>query len=375
MVITFLHFLMLLTGSIWFEPEQPGTQADSPQDNAKVILADESPMWARRWYHWDSLWFVHLSRFGYRVEQFADGSLAQSNVAFLPGLPILASLSETAGLNPWAALLVMNLVAEFILCMGLGMLALAMGQTVQAAIWCIVCYAAWPWHYFLVAPYQESVGLACLVWGLYFGINRRPLAGFSLCFASSFFRLTVIGLNAGLIAGSLAMLVLTKNNREQWKNLIFSCSGTFVGWFCLLMYFQWNFGDAQIGVKVQTAWGRTLPHLLGPLQSLASPLHQKLAGSAWLDWFASILTIGCLPFVWRYLGTVWAAGLAVLMAQSLSTGMVVSYGRYMLTAIPLFMMFGIVAEQHRKLAMWVCCVSFFLQMIIMWRFGHGLFGG
>ena len=77
MVITFLHFLMLLTGSIWFEPEQPGTLAVTQQDSAKVILANESPMWARRWYHWDSLWFVHLSRFGYRVEQFADGSLAQ----------------------------------------------------------------------------------------------------------------------------------------------------------------------------------------------------------------------------------------------------------------------------------------------------------
>lgn len=374
LTIAVFHFILVLFGGILFVVLGTDGNYGGPRSAALSILAVESSDWVSRWYRWDSLWLVELTRFGYEVLQNPDGTLAQSNVAFLPGIPALANVAESIGFNPWTSILFINLVADFLLCLGLGTLALELTGSAKTANWSLVCYAAWPWHYFIVAPYQEAVGLACLVWGLYLGMKQRFLYGFILTFAAAFFRLTAIGLVAGIIAGAFFMMVTTKE-RKQWGSLIFAASGTLIGWFTLLAYFQTAFGDAQIGIKVQTAWGRSLPHLMGPFESLASPLIHKLTGSAWLDWCTSIFTCLCLPVVWRKLGPVWACGFAVLMAQSLSTGLVISYGRYMLTAFPLFIMFGIMAENHRRSAKVACFCSFILQFMILWRYANGLFGG
>jgi hypothetical protein len=340
-----------------------------------VILAEESPRWARAWYHWDSLWLVHLARYGYRLEILPDGRLWNSNVAFLPGLPTIARLIELTGLNPWAGLLFFNLSAAFLFRYGLGRLSLEISGSQRASIASMLALTVWPWHFFLIAPYQESAGMAAVVWSLWFVRQNKLIPAFLLAMAASLFRLTSIGLFAGLFAGASAAVLFDRTRWRESLSIIIASAGCFTGWQGLMLYFRYEFGDGQIGIKVQQAWGRDMPHLSGPFESLASAFTGTLTGHAWLDWLASVFVLISVYFVWRELGIIWASGLFMLVAQALSTGMVVSSGRYMLTAIPLFITGGILAERRPKVFYPLFVFSLLLQLMLLWRFGHGLFGG
>ncbi|MFM7319163.1 MAG: hypothetical protein ACKO5E_19625 [bacterium] len=374
-LLALLHAVVLAGGSLFFVAEEPPENIATPQQLAMAILKAESPLWARGWYHWDALWLVHLSKMGYRLEIFPDGTLWNSNVAFLPGIPAVASTLSRLGLNPWAGVLLFNVLADFLLMLGLGWLALDLTGSVRASLWAMLAMVAWPWHFFVITPYQEAAGLAAIVWSLWLIRQNRLIPAFLLALLASLFRLTAIGLYAGLIGGAALVALIDRSKWRESRGIIMASLGCFVGWQGLMLYFRQRFGDAQIGIKVQQAWGRDMPHLTGPIESLASAFQGVLTGSAWLDWFASVLVLLSLVFVRRELGLVWASGQFVLVAQALSTGMVVSSGRYMLTAIPFFITAGILADRRTRLVLPCLALSGVLQVMLLWRYGHGQFAG
>lgn len=373
--LTLIHVALLVAGSIFFVAEEPPEKVETPQQLAMSILKAESPHWARVWYHWDSLWLVHLSKMGYRLEIFPDGTIWNSNVAFLPGLPAVARVIGRAGLNAWSGILLFNIIAGFLLKLGLGQLALELTGSVRASLWAMLAMAVWPWHFFVMAPYQEAAGLAAIVWSLWLIQKNRIFPAFLLAMVASLFRLTAIGLYAGLIGGAILAVGLDRSKWRETRAMIIGSAGSFVGWQGLMLYFRYRFGDAQIGIKVQQAWGRDLPHLSGPLESLASAFQGVLTGSAWLDWLAAVFALLSLVFIWRELGLVWASGVFLLVAQALSTGMVVSSGRYMLTAVPLYITAGIWAQRRPRLIFALLALSGMLQIMLLWRYGHGQFAG
>ena len=217
--------------------------------------------------------------------------------------------------------------------------------------------------------------MACAFWALYFGTLRKVWPAFFLSFISGLFRLNAVGFFGGLILGACLEMLLKKSSKNHARWIAIG-SGPILAWLFLLGYFQFKFGDARIGVSIQTAWGRHTPNLEGLFHSLIQPFVQKMTGSAWLDWCAVwFVMVLIVSTVWTKLGPLWSMSLIGLLVQSLSTGSVMSFGRLMLFGAPLFVGLGLIAESRPRLALVLSTFSGLIQIILFWRFGHGQFGG
>lgn len=374
LVLSLIHLLMLILGSRIFHLEPSGNQ-NQPRDMAIAIIKAESPHWAQRWYHWDALWFVHLSRFGYQLQRDSEGNMGQSNIAFPPGLSLVIQGLGQIGINPWSGVLIINLFAGFMASLGLGLLAYQITGSQKTAQWSMIALTFWPWHFFMVAPYQESIGMACAFWALYLGTLNRIWPAFILSLISGIFRLNSVGFFGGLILGTCLEMMLKKSSKNHARWIAIG-SGPILAWLFLLGYFQFKFGDARIGVSIQTAWGRHEPSLEGLFHSLIQPFVQKMTGSAWLDWCAVWFVMALIAStIWTKLGPLWSMSLIGLLVQSLSTGSVMSFGRLMLFGAPLFVGLGLIAESRPRMALVLSACSGLIQIILFWRFGHGQFGG
>jgi hypothetical protein len=125
------------------------------------------------WLHWDAVWYVTIATRGYDFQsQLAPGGQPVVLPGFFPLYPLLIhALTLVLGARQavLAALLVSN-GAALVAFIGLGLLAAheeSRGDGVRAAGRLILVTAAYPFAFFLFAPYTESVFLACLVFSFY----------------------------------------------------------------------------------------------------------------------------------------------------------------------------------------------------------------
>lgn len=257
---------------------------------------------------------------------------------------------------------------------GLAVLAWSSTHSRPTMIWSVVLFNAWPWRFFLAFPYQEAAGTAFAFWAYYAALKGRILPGFVCSMLASAFRLNAVGLFGGMIAG-YGLEFLRKRNRPLQLRRAIIASGALIGWGSLLAYFHWKFSDASLGVKIQSTWGRQPPHLTGIFESLAGPLLHQMTGTEWLDWTAACTVLAAIPVVYRTYGLTWASSLAGLTFQALSTGRVLSFGRFALLACPFFVVAGSLAAKRPALAKVVCLVSVAAQVGLSWRYGHDLFAG
>lgn len=341
---------------------------------AASVIRDEASAETGAWYHWDALWIVNLSRFGYELRTDQEGRIEQSNIAFTPGLALVAAAADRSVGYPWGMLTVFNHAMAFVATVGLGAVSWRLTRDRSAMIWAIVALTAWPWRFFFVAPYQEAAGAALCFWGLYAACRGRVVSGLALSTLASAFRLNAVGLFGGFLAGSLYEWLRGRERALQVRRMAISF-GALIGWGLLLAYFQRTFGDASLGVKIQSAWSRQPPHFTGLFESLAAPALHRMTGTEWLDWAAAWSLLAAVPFVCRNYGVVWASSLAGLTVQALATGRVLSFGRFALLACPFFVATGTLAARRPRLATFVCVVSLAAQLGLAWRYGHDLFAG
>jgi hypothetical protein len=111
------------------------------------------------------------------------------------------------------------------------------------------------------------------------------------------------------------------------------------------------------------------------IESLGSPILHTMTGSEWLDWAAACAVVSSVPIVWRKFGMSWGLSVTGLSVQALSTGRVLSFGRFAVLACPFFVAIGLAASRRPRLAVVGCLLGLSLQIFLMQRFGHGLFAG
>ena len=378
----FCHIVILIIGFATFEPHYPvPTKLIAPSAMGSNTLSQTASPRTSVWYHWDALWFVHISQYGYSItpSPFPDipETNVQNNVAFTPGLPIVMHLLQSLGISPWAGVLVLNTIADFLAKLGLGLIAFRLTHSAAVAAWSILLQLCWPWHFFILAPYQEALGLACLIWAIECGLRGRFTAGFLLSFLAGAFRLNAVGLFAGLALGSQLALYRTESIRIRLKWL-WLCSGALMSWLLLNCYFYLKFGDATVGMTAQLAWDRSSPSLLNIPHALFEPFAEHLGpvpGSTWLHWATAWLVVISIPITWQKLGPMWAMPVAVMTAQCLATGTCLSFGRFTLLAIPYFITAAIFAEKKPRWASFICLSAALLQFWLLFRYGQDLFAG
>lgn len=240
-------------------------QFGSPTNNV-VITPD---LLLKRWYQWDATNYIYIARHGYNIPV---------TTAFFPLYPLLIHLL-TAVLGPGqevlAGMLISNLgtLAAFI---GLGCLAAQEGYTSRTINQVLLVLIAYPFAFFLAAPYTEGLFLALAIWALLAARRGWWLLAIGCTFIGTLTRPTGIILVLPLLYefgrqhGWWAWLIQSARQREwgwlrrlprawSWRQTftVFAIGATVplaCGIFALIC--AATFGDPLLFLKIHAHWNR-----------------------------------------------------------------------------------------------------------------------
>jgi Gpi18-like mannosyltransferase len=345
------------------------------------------------WLHWDAGWYTGIVRTGYAFPR---------QTVFFPLYVLLTQLVVLI-LGPahilLSAMLVSNLatLAAFI---GLAALAVHEGATERAATTTLLVFAAYPLAFFLAAAYTEGLFVACAVWALY--AARRGW----------WYRAGLFALLTGLTRSTAIILILPLayefarqhgwlmalrerrprtvrdltailSNRAAWRRaldqaprFLAASGGPCLGIAIWAAVCALRFGDPLAFINQEAYWHHvTMP----PWQTIGSGVEQLLAMRMWsysqarylIDFLPVLLVLLLSLLAVRHMPvtlTLYSLCLAVL---TLSTpvayvpGVAVynSFGRYMIPALPVFLLLGRLADRRPALQTLLLCGGFMLQAI------------
>jgi hypothetical protein len=341
-----------------------------PGDEIAVRLRAEidapSAGFVEPWYRADTLWLVHVAKFGYGA---ITGPNGQSGAAFLPAMPAVMAAAEFVGLNLfWIALLAANLAAAAGMAVFTQLAARLTGDR-ATAIRAFVLLNAFPSALFFSAPYQEAFGLlftalALAAW--YSG--RAGVAGVSVglgCLA----RMT--GAVVGVAA--LASWVLDgPRTRTQLGRALMVALGCAVGVGIGLAVMWWSLGDPLAGIKSHEAWGRKSASIWNfgdAIRSIYDPkAPRRLEGG-----LAILFTILGIR-AWIRRGAFWGLVTLLPIAQMAATGTFLSGHRVLLACLPGFIELADLLKN--RLAYWTTTVLFaVIQLFLLNSYIHWGFAG
>lgn len=307
------------------------------------------------WYRWDAINYVHIATSGYVTDRDA---------AFFPLYPVLIALgSYLVGHPVFVAMIISNLgtLAAFI---GVALLVVDEGGDARNSRYALLAIATWPLAFFLTAGYTEGIFIALAVWCLW--SMRR--GNWYLAAAFAFF--AALCRSTGVI---LLLPLLYEFARQhgwiqwlRWRNIalriapkeipqllaIVAAIPFGIGIFCV--YCLQRYGAPLEWLSIESAWGRVpLPiwesifkdikyHLSLPLLSYWQG--RILADDLPVLFIIIIFVIGVRKLPLAY--TLYLAGLIYLTMASPRTAPVgnLAYfgsgGRFMLVAVPAFMLLG-----------------------------------
>ncbi len=349
------------------------------------------------WQQWDTNWYLNLAHFGYWSPV--------DSTAFFPLYPLLIHLlsgiiGESHALV--AALIISNLatLAAFI---GLGLLAAnEIGATNAART--ILIFAAYPLAFFMTAAYSEGLFLACTIWCLFCLRRGRWL------WAAAFACLAALTRSAGIM---LVLPLLWEYARQHnWPHAVRSLSGKLACSPGLRAgQSAWSVGlrageflavalAAPIGIGLYAAYlwlrfGQPLAFVtaeqsfhrghIGFWQSIPLAISDFLKTPHWtyeqalllvdlapllIFLLLTLISIRRLPFAF----TLYLLGLFYLYLSEpfLDRGAVFAAdGRYMLTAVPIFLLLGRWASRWHWLETLLVSGGFLLQAVFLSYFLSG----
>jgi hypothetical protein len=251
--------IVLVVGCLLARPvsltDFPASMLANQSGTARKLeaMSTGSRRWIQPWYRWDAFWYLDIAERGY---SYYPGE--QSNVAFMPLLPMIVSAGTRIGADPyWIGLIVPN----FAFTIGLACFGRcawrATASTATAWRACLLL-VAFPTSFYFSAPYQEALGMSLTAAALLAWLARRPLqsAG-ALAFASAA-RITAIAMSLGLLLDWAWDMIRGRSARHSaWLVAIVGGSGT-VAYYAYLSH---RFHDPMLQVQVQAAWDRRPPSI------------------------------------------------------------------------------------------------------------------
>ncbi len=352
---------LLLVGLTWIGALFSPDQSNLPWGHATLSGQD----FVAHWWVWDAGWYVLTAQQGY---------LNPAQYSYFPLYPLLIHL-VTAAL-PWTDPLVVGMiisaVATLFAFVAIAKLAEIEGYSARSALRAL---AAYPFALYLFATYSEGVFLACAAWTL-LAARRRwwPLA-------------FVAGMLAGLsrpFGLALVLPVLWEFGRargwwwalrQSWRDAgalkaalrrpgmwlagtrgMLLAAGAPFGTGLYALYCWQRTGDPLIfihanghaiativdGVTLAARQATALPITSYPFARMAVDLVPLVGCSVF-----AMLTFRRIPVMWTlYLVGICGLCLTTPYVDAIFPDVYVSAGRYVLAAIPMFIVLGRWAERH-----------------------------
>lgn len=331
------------------------------------------------WNRWDGPHYLDLAKYGY------EGCLEDGQHLFLVFFP----------LYPWTIRLFQLLCRDWQLAgLVVSTLAYALGAAFfheavaseydgETAEKSLALLSVSPFAFYFGAIMTESLFFCLLSMAFYFIRRRRwVLAGFvgALCALCRAQGILILGVGAVefLTAYPIGKHYREKRMKDFWMAVLTKGAFLLISLFGLFLYFWINDsveGDPLRFVFYQkdhwhlapTFFTNALREICSYLFSPATDLVMKVC--VWLPEFLAFL----LAFVALYYGLnrhplKYTAFLFVYVMLNYSVTWLVSGARYMLCALPLYMILGEFARRHPKCYPWILTVSAMLMTIYMGGF-------
>jgi hypothetical protein len=267
------------------------------------------------WEKFDTLWYIHIAREGYRLPE---------SVVFFPLYPILIRLVAWVCSDFLVASLAVTTVASCLLFLGLYKLFSLDFSPPEVFRALIVC-GCWPAAFVFFAGYPESLVLALAVWAVYFARTGRGV----MC--------AVAGLGAGAAkaAGALIAVAVAALGRNWRERFLFAAAPL----AAITAYFAWlRLRDLPLpGEAYARHWGTVVSY---PWTTVSDVIGRISSGEipVALNFLFFLLTAACalLPASRREY-RLYAAAVICLLLIKLAPPDQQQWARYSLLLFPAYL--------------------------------------
>lgn len=312
--------------------------------------------WTSPWFRFDAYWYVDVAEHGYRY-----GAVPVTNTNFFPLFPLCIRALQPLTLgSPWiAAWLVANLFS-------LGSLLLlwhwARERWDQSiALRVLLLTAAFPFAFFFMAPYSESVFLAlALAAFILADANRWPAAAVLA-------GLSAVSRPVGVVV--VVSLVIMALYQRKPRAAAVAAAGM-LPFIAFVLYLGLATGH-PLGFTVNHSEAWVPPHG-GILATIGSQFHTQLSPFDRADAAVSVLFLLSVIPVWRRLGPAYAAFVLLGVLLPLSRGLV-SMERYVIVLFPAMAVWATWRSRAVQIALFALCVLGLALATVMFADGYAIF--
>jgi len=286
---------------------------------------------------WDSYWYLDIAKNGYSLEYNQWGLY---NIVFFPLYPFLISLIAflTAG-NFVLAGWILSLIFLFLALLYFFKLVKEFHPDINPYL-PIIFLLIFPTAFFLNAIYTESLFLFLSLAAFYYALkNKFVYAG-------------IFGLFASLtrVTGVLLFIPVFW---EYFKNYSFKLKTFFnlkilsvflipLGTFIFFLYHYFKFGNFFLFLEVEKNWGRAFTLQKEHFKLFSNPAIVNFS----LDAFFVIFTLLILYFIFKKLPASYGLYMLTTLVVILSTGTLMSVGRYILVLFPIYIFLASIKNQY-----------------------------
>ncbi|TET83819.1 MAG: hypothetical protein E3J36_03030 [Candidatus Nealsonbacteria bacterium] len=286
---------------------------------------------------WDSFWYLDIAQNGYSLEYNPWGLY---NIVFFPLYPFLIKAISflTAGsfvLSGWILSSIFLLLALFYFFK----LVREFHSEINPYL-PIIFLLIFPTAFFLNVVYTESLFLFLSLATFYYGLKKK------------FIHAGIFGLFASLtrVTGILLFIPLIW---EYLKNYTCKLKSVFnlkilpvflipLGTFSFFLYHYFKFGNFFLFFEIQKNWGRAFTLQKGHFDLFSNPAIVNFC----LDILFVIFALIVLYFVFKKLRTSYGLYMLATLAVALSTGTLMSIGRYILVLFPIYILLASIKNQY-----------------------------
>lgn len=303
---------------------------------------------------WDSNWYLDIASTGYKV----DENNTLSNIVFLPIYPyLIKSVSYLFNINLIFSGWITSISFLFLACLYLFKLVRDFHKEINP-LNTVFLLLIFPTAFFLNAVYTESLFLFLSLASFYYAKKRNYLAAGAFGFLASLTRISGI-----LLFIPLLMEFFQNKNYVNKKHLTRIIPLFFVPVGAMLFFaFHWmKFGDPLLFFKVESAWGRSFNFNAEHFAFISRAAITNFS----LDIFYLIFILAIIILLIRKRMYSYAVYVASTIVVAVSSGTLMSIGRYILVLFPIYIIgASLKNEISKKIWIVVSILLFALNTIL-----------
>jgi len=292
---------------------------------------------------WDSFWYLDIAKSGYYMKYNQWGLY---NVVFFPLYPFLIKIFAffSAG-NFMLAGWILSVIFLFLALSYFYKLIKEFHPEINPHV-PILFLLIFPAAFFLNAVYTESIFLFLSLAVFYYGLKKKMLLAGIFGLLASLTRVTGILLFLPLVWEYL------KNNNFKIKSFFsFKFLPVFfipLGTLGFFLYHYFKFGNFFLFFQVEKNWGRAFILQKGHFDFFSNPSLVNF----YLDVLFVVFALVVAYFVFKKLRLSYGLYMLATLFVALSTGTLMSIGRYILVLFPIFILGASIKNQYLKQA-WI----------------------